>query len=112
MGFNLGKYSFNGPVSSIGKIRNRSGLYAIVCEEDREYFLMDIGESSSLRTRIENNDKKKCWIKKCNGQLLIFIRYTPFLKQQGRKRVKDEIKKVFTPACKLDENIWFSEDMI
>jgi hypothetical protein len=109
MGFKLGKYSFSGPVSSIEKIRDRSRIYAIVCEDNREYFLIDVGESSKLRRRIENHDKKKCWIKKCNGQLLFFIRYTPFVRQQGRKRIKDEIKEVFAPACMLEENIWFSE---
>jgi hypothetical protein len=58
MGFNLGKYPFTGPIASIDKLKERSGGYTIVCKEDREYFLIDVGESSKLRTRIENHDKK------------------------------------------------------
>jgi hypothetical protein len=38
MGFNLGKYAFTEPISSIDKVKDRSGLYAIVCKENREYF--------------------------------------------------------------------------
>lgn len=75
----LGKYSFTGPIGSIDDIKDRSGVYAIVCMVIAEYFLIDVGESSKLRTRIENHDKKECWIKHCNGQLLIYVHYTTSL---------------------------------
>jgi hypothetical protein len=38
----LGKYSFAGPISSIDKLKDRSGVYAIVCIVDNEYFLTDV----------------------------------------------------------------------
>lgn len=69
MAIKLGKYSFTGPIASIDKLKDRSGVYAIVCKVESEYFLLDVGESSKLRTRIENHDKKDCWIKNCKGQL-------------------------------------------
>ena len=34
---------------------------------DSEYFLIDVGESAKLHTRIENHDKKDCWIKNVMG---------------------------------------------
>lgn len=105
MAIKLGKYSFTGPFTSIKKLRDRPGVYAIVCKVDREYFLLDVGEGSKLRTKVESHDKKACWTKNCNGQLMIYVRYTKFLKQHGRKLVEQELTELFHPDCKLDKEI-------
>ena len=90
------------------KIKNTSGVYAIVCKVDSEYFLIAVGESSKLRTRIENHDNKDCWTENCNGQITIYVHYTTFLKQQGRILIEQELRELFHPDCKMDEKIWFS----
>lgn len=110
MAIKLGKYSFTGPIAISDKIRDRSGIYAIVCNVDSEYFLIDVGESSKLRTRIENQDKKDCWIKNCNGQLLIYVHYTPFLKQLPRIHIEQELRVLYHPVCKIDKRIWLQDD--
>jgi hypothetical protein len=111
MAIKLGYYSFSGPFTSIDEIKDRSGVYAIVCSLDGEYFLLDVGESLKLRTRIENHDKKDCWIKNCNGKLTIYAHYTPFLKQQGRILIEQELRKLFRPDCKMDTKIGFTEGL-
>ena len=107
MTIKLGKYSFAGPSESIDEIKDRSGIYAIVCKKDNEFFLLDIGESPKLRTRIENHDKKDCWVKNCKGQLTIYVHYTPFFKQKRRKFIEQEIRELFLPGCESDKKIWF-----
>lgn len=107
MSIRLGKYSFTGPIASIDKLKDRAGVFAIVCKVDNEYFLIDVGESSKLRTRIENHDKKDCWIKNCNGQVTIFVHYTRFLKQKGRVFIEQELREIFHPDCKMDIKIGF-----
>jgi hypothetical protein len=109
MAIKLGKYSFTGPFASIDKIKDRPGIYVIVCKVDGEYFLIDVGESSKLRSRIENYGKKDCWIKNCNGQLTIYAHYTPFIKQKGRIIIEQELRELFNPDCKMDEKILFPE---
>jgi len=109
MAIKLGKYSFTGPFESIDKLKDRSGIYAIVCKVGTEYFLIDIGESSKLRTRIENHDKKDYWMKNCNGKLIFYVRYTAFLKQQGRTLIEQELTELFGVDCELDESIRFPE---
>ncbi len=109
MPIKLGKYSFTGPIESIDKIKDRSGVYAIICEVDKEFFLIDVGESSKLRTRIENYDKKECWKKNCKGQLKIFVHYTSFFKQRNRIIIEQELRELFDPECKMDEKIGFTE---
>jgi hypothetical protein len=107
MAIKLGKYSFTGPIASIDKLKDRSGVYAIVCKVESEYFLIDVGESSKVRTRIENHDKKDCWTENCNGQLKIYVHYTTFLKQQGRILIEQELRELFHPDCKIDKKTLF-----
>lgn len=110
MSIKLGKHSFNGPFASDVKIRDKSGVYAIVCNVGNEYFLVDVGESSRLRTRIENHDKKDCWTKNCKGQLLIYAHYTPFSKRHARIHIEQELSELYHPDCKMDNKIWLQDD--
>jgi len=107
----LGKYSFTGPFASIDEIKDRSGIYAIVCIVDGEYFLLDVGESFKLRIRIENHDKKDCWTKHCHGKLTIYAHYTPFLNQKDRILIEKELRELFHPDCKMDKKIGFTEGL-
>jgi hypothetical protein len=109
MPIKLGKYSFTGPVESIDKVKNRPGVYAVVCKVDGEYFLIDVGESSRLRTRIENHIKRDCWTENCKGQLAVYVHYTLFIKQPGRLLIEKELRELFHPDCKRDEKILFPE---
>ena len=106
MAFKLGKYLFSGPYTSTDDLKDRSGVFDIVCKVDTEYFLLDVGESLKLRTRIENNDKKDCWIKNCKGQLLVFVRYTPFLKQQKRLHIEQELRELYQPDCGTEKKVF------
>ena len=107
MSIKLGQYSFDGPYPSIAKIKGRSGLYVIVCKIESEYYLLDVGESSNLKKGIENQDKKECWIKKCKGQLSIYVHYSLFLKQEGRILAEQELREMYHPACEADKKVWF-----
>ena len=62
---------------------------------DTEYFLMDVGESLKLSTRIENHYKRDSWTNNCIGKLTIYSHYTPFLNQQGRIRIEQELRELF-----------------
>lgn len=106
MAFKLGNYLFVGPHTSIDSLKDWSGVYAIVCKTETEYFLLDVGESSKVRTRIENHDKKECWIKNCKGQLTIFVHYTPFVKQHKRIFIEKELRNLYNPTCYTDRKIW------
>jgi hypothetical protein len=105
MAIRLGKHSFTGPFESAEKIKDRSGVYAIVCKVDNEYFLFDVGESLKLRTKIENHYKNECWTKNSNGQLTFYAHYTPFLSQRSRMRIEQEIRELFHPDFKVENRL-------
>jgi len=111
MAIQLGKYLFDGPFASIDKLKNKPGVYAIICIVYREFFLLDVGESTRMRTRIENHEKKSSWIKKCHGELTIFVRYTPFLEQEGRSKIEKELRELYHPAIETDVKVLFKGDL-
>jgi len=111
MAIKLGKYSFTGPFDSIDKLKDKPGVYAIICIVDREFFLLDVGESTNIRSRIENNEKKGLWIKKCNGELTIFVLYTPFVEQKGRILIENELREMYHPACESDLRVLFKGEL-
>jgi len=55
---NIGNYSFEGPYSNVGYLQNRSGVYVILSASNH---VVDVGESATVKDRIENHDRKFCW---------------------------------------------------
>jgi hypothetical protein len=95
----VGNYSFEGPYTSTEKLENKSGIYAIHCLIDGKYYLIDVGESSEVRNRIENHDRRECWIKNCKGTLTVSVYYTPGLQQTGRMNIEQTLRQQFQPIC-------------
>ncbi len=38
MGIKLGKHSFTGPIASIDDLKDKSGVYAVICNVDNDFF--------------------------------------------------------------------------
>ncbi len=89
MPITIAGYSFEGPYSSTSSLEDRSGLYAILCKKDNgNYSLVDVGESATVKTRVETHDRKTCWNRNCNSSLTAAILYTPYLQQSGRIEIE------------------------
>ena len=99
MSITVGRYTFEGPYTSTASLENRSGVYAIHCFRDNKYFIIDIGESATVRDRVENHDRKDCWHRNCAGDLTVSVLYTPDLQQAGRMLIEQEIRTQYKPRC-------------
>jgi hypothetical protein len=100
MTIKVGQYEFEGPHTSIEKLEDRSGVYAIHClRADGKYYLIDVGESATVKTRVEGHDRKPCWQEHCTGTLTVSVYYTPNLQQTGRKVVEQELRNLYNPPC-------------
>lgn len=60
------QYSFEGPYESTKDLRDNSGIYIIICANNNSNEPIDVGESSTVKTRVDNHDRKDCWTKHCN----------------------------------------------
>jgi hypothetical protein len=98
MSIKLGNYYFE-PHETAATLQDKSGVYAILCLIGKEYKVIDIGESSQVKTRIEGHDRESCWKKHCNGTLIIAVHYTPNIQQAGRREIEQELRRLFRPVC-------------
>jgi len=99
MSITIGRYGFEGPYHHTGSLEDRSGVYAILCHSYGNYAVIDVGESATVRTRVENHDRAGCWSRNCYGTLMVAVCYTPYLQQAGRQVIESELRQVFAPAC-------------
>ena len=100
MALTLGPHTFDGPHFNPGSILDRAGVYAILTLVGNQYYVLDIGESGTLRTRIENHDRQACW-EECrgDGQLCAAVLYTPYMQQSGRGVIEQHLRTMFDPPC-------------
>lgn len=88
MGIKIGGYDFDGPFSSTSSLEDMSGVYAILYKKDNgNYSLVDVGESATVKSRVENHDRQSCWERNCHSTLMVAVFYTPRLQQSGRRRL-------------------------
>lgn len=100
MSIKIGSYTFEGPYSSSSSIEDRSGVYAVLCYDGASRpFLLDVGESSEVRTRIQNHDRRHCWYQHCNGTIKYAVYYTPHMQGAGRRSIEQEIRDDYEPPC-------------
>ena len=99
MTITIGKNNFEGPYSSTYAIEDRSGVYAILClDSNGKYSLIDVGESATVKTRLDSHDRKDCWTRKCSTPNYA-VYYTPHLQSAGRVAIEQEIRNQFKPPC-------------
>lgn len=99
MSITLGKYQFDGPYDNTASLQDRSGVYVILCHRDKQNFVIDVGESATVKSRVENHDRKDCWQRNCKGNLTVAVLYTPSLQSAGRVAIEQEIRRQYNPPC-------------
>ena len=99
MSISVGRYVFEGPYTSTAHLQDRAGVYAIHCQLGGVYTLVDVGESATLKTRVESHDRQDCWKRNCAGTLTASALYTPHLQQSGRMEIEQELRAQFAPTC-------------
>jgi len=99
MSISVGKYSFKGPYINTINLEDKSGIYAIHCHLGDKYFSIDVGESATVKSRIETHDRKTCWTKNCSATLTYSVLYTPHLQQEGRIKIEKELRNLYDLPC-------------
>lgn len=97
MAINLKSYPFDGPFDNTGPLHHQSGVYAILGKRptDTQYRVLDIGESQSLRERVENHDRKPCW----QGHQVPLYVAAYYCNEATRMKVEQELRAHYQPAC-------------
>lgn len=99
MSIEAGNYTFEGPYTTTESLQDRSGVYLIVCKNNGQYSPVDVGESATVKSRVENHDRKHCWRNNCHYNLRVAVYYTPNLQQPGRREIEQAIRSQYNFPC-------------
>ncbi len=97
----LAGYQFSGPYRTTSSLEDRSGVYAILTPTTaNNYKVVDVGESAQIKSRVENHDRRACWLRNANpGGIYYAVRYTPGMQQPGRKAIEKKVRDTYKPPC-------------
>ncbi len=94
---NLKSYPFDGPYDQTTPLQARSGLYAILGKRNGEthYTDIDIGESQSVKERVESHDRAPCW----RGRNVPLFYAAYYCNEADRMKIERELRIAFNPPC-------------
>lgn len=97
MAIQIGKYNFDGPHHQTTGIHAQSGVYVILGKSGgANWSVVDVGESQSVRERVESHDRQPCWKQRGFQELAAAVLYVP---EQQRLRIESELRSHFNPPC-------------
>jgi len=89
------EYRFEGPYSSTGELEDTPGVYVIICNKNECYFPIDVGETDTVRSMIENNNRKKFWEWHSSGTLKFSAMYTPGIQAAHRMKIVKKLRTLY-----------------
>ena len=93
---------FSGPFLNTGPLLNNSGIYVILTRNplyNSQWSVIDVGESGTLRSRIENHDSAPEWNQHSMGQLGVATFYTNGWQYSDRLKLEQLIRQQYQPPC-------------
>ncbi len=90
----IGRIEFQGPFYNPTEIEPRPGLFALLADANDEYELLEIGQSESLDSCLENTefaDNLVFYEENCNGKICAVVHYTDDLIARERIELRDEL---------------------
>lgn len=90
----IGQLEFDGPFCQPSEIEPKSGLYALLCESEDEYELVEIDQTDMLPTCLENEEyaSNLTFLQEvCNGKIWAAVHYTEDLTTEERIELKEDL---------------------
>ena len=98
---NFEGYQFDGPYTQTDSFKDSAGIYAILTrgQATAQWTVLDIGESSQVKSRLTNHDRKDCWNRNNQGTLAGAVLYTPGWTDKQRCNLESSLRAKYTPTC-------------
>ncbi len=91
---------FEGPYYSTDRLQPTSGVYAVLDDLGTTSLpVVDVGEASNVRNRVENHDRKLCWARHRRGTWAVAAYYTLGLTEQQRRAIEKRVRDSTDPPC-------------
>lgn len=83
--------TFEGPYRFPSTLDDKPGVYVIATETVKDSWkLLDVGQSDTVKTRVENHDRVDCWNRYKKGDLGYCVKYEP--NQERRDALEKKIR--------------------
>lgn len=100
MALELAGHKFEGPFLSTNPVKNGPGVYVILGDkEDNDFKMIEAGEATDLRERLDNNPNKECWDKLGFSRIVVSVHYIDDGDAQKRADIASKIRNQFAPPC-------------
>ncbi len=97
MAITIGDHKFEGPFPSTDDLKNQSGVYVILDKwSDGTNHILDVGESETVKERVDTHDRKDCWKENQQGTLTVAALYTG---EASRMKIEREIRQKYNVPC-------------
>ena len=91
--FPIAQYPFKGPHLSVKKIEESPGVFAVICDFEGTYYLLDVDHSDNVKQAIQNHERRKCWKRYHKGLIRYVVLYTSKKPPEKREEIEEEIRK-------------------
>lgn len=99
MTFERWGYKFDGLYNSPDSLQPIEGVYVIFCKIGDDLSVLDVGESEDVQDRVSNHDRANCWKQNCIGDIYYAATYTPWLEEDERRKIEQNIRDSENPPC-------------
>lgn len=89
----IATYPFKGPYRSVEKIENSPGVFAVICEFEEAYYLLDVDHSDDVKKAILNHERRDCWEKHRRGLVRYTVLYTRKTSAERRGEIEEKIRR-------------------
>ncbi len=94
-------YNFEGPYTNTASLADNAGVYAILTrsQNNDKWTVIDIGESTTVKSRIENHDRKQSWSRNSLGTLAAAVFYAAGWTADQRRALESSLRDQYAPVC-------------
>ena len=96
VGIKIAGYAFSGPFTQAVLLRKEAGIFVIVdlCPDGQRYPI-DVGESSTVKGRVETHERRRWWRINCLGQMGVAVLYRSGWSDLKRRELVKEIRQIY-----------------
>jgi len=91
----IAQFPFAGPFPTLTKIKNETGVYAVLCEFVDKFYLLDVGLSDEVKNKIANHERIKCWERFKKGKIRYAVLYTDVFPNLSDSQIVKNIRSTY-----------------
>ena len=100
MSIALCAYAFDGPYEEPDRLNDQPGIFVVLDRRRDAFYVLDIGESAVIKTRVGRHDRRKSWKLRCHGEKpQVAVLYTPGMPRDDRMKIEEQLRGAYEPLC-------------